>query len=72
MQKYEEALEYLIIASKNLPQNSRVDYNIAMLYEFFGDLSKAEQYLDLAVQKEPNSIQNQNNLMEFRRKHNLK
>lgn len=72
MQKYEEALNYLVIASKNLPQNSRVDYNIAMLYEFFGDLSKAEQYLKTAVEKEPNNMQNKNNLLDFRKKHNLK
>lgn len=72
MQKYEEALEYLIIASKNLPQNSRVDYNIAMLYEFMGDLSKAEQYLELAIDKEPTNPQNQMNLEEFKNKHRIK
>jgi len=71
MQKYEEALEYLNIASKNLPQNSRVDYNIAMLYEFMGDLSKTEYYLNSAIVKEPNNIQNQKNLEEFKSKYHL-
>ena len=62
--KYEESLEYLIMASKNLPYNSRVDYNIAMMYEFYKDLDMTEFYLKKAIDKEPNQT-NYSNLLEF-------
>lgn len=62
--KYEESLEYLIIASENMPYNSRVDYNIAMMYEFFKDLEKTEFYLKKAIEKDPNQ-DNYSNLYQF-------
>jgi len=63
-EKYEESLEYLIIASENMPFNSRVDYNIAMMYEFYKDIEKAEFYLKKAIEKEANQV-NYSNLYEF-------
>ena len=57
-------MEYLIIASENLPYNSRVDYNIAMMYEFYKDLESTEFYLKKAIEKE-DSQGNYSNLYEF-------
>lgn len=62
--KYKESLKYLEIASDELPYNSRVDYNIAMLYEFEKDLMKTELYLLKALKKE-NSETNYSNLYQF-------
>lgn len=62
--KYDESLEYLEIASSKLPFNSRVDYNIAMLYEFKQDLKNTELYLLKALEKE-NSETNYSNLFQF-------
>ena len=63
--KYKKSLEYLIKASKIMPSNGRVDYNIAMLYEFFGDKIKAEEYLLIAVGKDQESFSNYSNLLNF-------
>jgi len=60
----EENQQTLIKASDLLPQNSRVDYNIAMLYDFFKDKNKAEEYLLKAIEKEE-TYQNYSNLLNF-------
>jgi len=63
--KYQESLKYLIQASDLMPENSRVDYNIAMLYDFFGDKTKAENYLKKAIDKNPDAISNYSNLLNY-------
>ena len=63
--KYQESLKYLEIASEHLQNNSRVDYNIAMIYEFLGEIEKARSYLEKAISKDPENTQNQQNLIEF-------
>ena len=62
--KYDSSLKYLLKASDLLSHNSQVDYNIAMLYVFFNDKNKAEEYLLKAIQKE-NKFQNYSNLLQF-------
>jgi tetratricopeptide (TPR) repeat protein len=49
--KYRESLNYLLKASELLPDNSRIDYNIAMLYQFFGNQAKADEYLRRSKEK---------------------
>lgn len=63
--KYNKSLEYLLKASKLLPHNSRVDYNIAMLYVFYGEKSNAEAFLKLAIQKNTSDFSNYSNLLSF-------
>lgn len=62
--KYQESLKCLLIASDSLPFNSRVDYNISMMYDFFGDKVKAEEYLYIAIDKDA-SYANYSNLLQF-------
>ena len=49
--KYQKSLEYLLKASDLLPENGRVDYNIAMLYKFFGDMEKYREYMQRSEKK---------------------
>jgi tetratricopeptide (TPR) repeat protein len=49
--KYRQSLTYLLKASELLPNNGRVDYNIAMLYQFFGNQAKADEYLRKSKEK---------------------
>ncbi len=49
--KYHKSLEYLLKASKLLPNNGRIDYNIAMLYEFFGDKENMQKYIKSSKDK---------------------
>ena len=49
--KYQKSLEYLLKASDLLPENGRVDYNISMLYKFFGDMEKSREYLRRSEEK---------------------
>ncbi len=62
--KYDEALKYLEIASEQLPNNSRVDFNIAMIYEFGKDIEKTESFLLKAVKKRGDES-NYSNLLQF-------
>jgi len=41
--KYQQSLASLLKAGERSPENECVDYNIAMLYEFFGEQEKAEK-----------------------------
>ena len=69
--KYKQSLEYLMKASDLMPQNSRVDYNIAMLYDFFGEKTNAEKHLKLAISKNDNDVSNYSNLLDFYRREKL-
>ncbi len=68
--KYKKSLEYLIRASKQMPDNSRVDYNIAMLYDFFGDKDNTEKYLKKAIEKDNLNITNYSILLNYYIKNN--
>ena len=68
--KYKESLEYLIKAGQLMPENTRIDYNIAMLYDFFGDKEKAEEYLRAAINKDNSNSSSYYNLLDFYKKNN--
>jgi predicted CXXCH cytochrome family protein len=63
--KYQESIKTLIKASEILTQNSRVDYNIAMLYDFFGDKKLAQAYLEKSIRKQPDEVANYGHLLNF-------
>jgi len=63
--KYEISLEYLIKASEFSPENGRIDYNVAMLYDFFGDKTNAEKYLKISIEKDNLSFASYSNLLNF-------
>ena len=63
--RYEESLEYLLKANIAQPENARIDYNIAMMYDFFGDKIKAEKYLKQAIEKQENDIAYYSALLNF-------
>ena len=63
--KYKKSLEYLIRAGKIMPQNTRIDFNIAMLYDFFGEKEQAEKYLISAIIKDNLAYVNYTNLLNF-------
>ena len=69
--KYKLSLEYLIKASRLMPLNSRVDYNIAMLYDFFGDKTEAEEYLNKSISKDYTNPISYQNLLDFYIKNNM-
>lgn len=64
-EKYQESLITLIEASEFLTQNSRVDYNIAMLYDYFGEKKMAQSYLEKSIRKQPNEMANYVPLLKF-------
>jgi tetratricopeptide (TPR) repeat protein len=63
--KYMQSLSTLIKAGKLMPDNERIDYNIAMLYEFFKDYENAELYLKKRIEKRPNLLDAYITLLEF-------
>lgn len=63
--RYEESMEYLLKASKAQPNNARIDYNIAMMYDFFKEKIKAEKYLKLAIEKDEYNISYYSALLNF-------
>lgn len=54
--RYEESLMYMLKASELVPNNVRVFYNIAMMYDFFKDNAKSEQYLKLCITKDSANV----------------
>ena len=66
--KYQESLKYLLKASVLMPTNSRIDYNIAMMYDFFGNKKLVESYLIKAIKVDEKNISNYSNLLDFYRK----
>ncbi|RKD90314.1 multiheme c-type cytochrome [Mangrovibacterium diazotrophicum] len=59
--RYDESLAVLLKASKIDPNYPRVNHNIAMLYDFMKDKSKAESYL----LKEVDAVQDLNSRLEL-------
>lgn len=68
--KYKQSLVYLIKASNLMPHNPRVDINIALLYEYFGDFVNQERYLKIAINKDVSQIENHIYLLNFYIKQN--
>jgi len=71
LQRYKESLDYLIRASKVQPDNARIFYNIAMMYDFFEEKMNAEKYLKLAIAKQNNNIGFYSALLNFYLSNNL-
>ena len=55
-QRYQESLEYMLKASELVPDNVRIFYNIAMMYDFFKDNAKTEKYLKWCVEKDSANV----------------
>ena len=68
--KYEESLKYLLKAERLMPENARPDYNIAKLYDFLNDRTKAVLFFNKAIQKEPENPQYPAELIQFYLKNN--
>jgi tetratricopeptide (TPR) repeat protein len=65
LKRYEESLELMLKANKVEFENARIDYNIAMMYDFFGDKIKAEKFLKQAIEKQKNDITYYSVLLNF-------
>ncbi len=63
--KYQQSLTNLLKASELSPENERIDFNIAMLYEFFGQQEKAEKYLIQSIDKRPELLDSYLALLKF-------
>lgn len=63
--KYQQSLKALIRASQLSQENERIYYNIAMLYDFFGEKELAERYLKKRIEKAPDMPEAYNSLLEF-------
>jgi tetratricopeptide (TPR) repeat protein len=59
MQQYPEALSYLEQAAEGLPEESRIHYNLGLLYQFLRDLPRAENSLRAALELEPRNLEYQ-------------
>jgi lipoprotein NlpI len=55
----------LIQASQFSPENERIYYNVAMLYDFLGDKELAERYLRKCIEIAPDMLDGYNSLLEF-------
>ncbi len=55
-QRYKESLMYMLKASNLDANNTRVFYNIAMMYDFMKENDKMEKYLNMCVEKEPENV----------------
>ncbi len=68
--RYKESLEFLLRANKAQPENARIDYNIAMMYDFFNDKGNTEKYLKLSITKEETNVGYYSGLLNFYIKNN--
>lgn len=71
LKRYNESLNYLLQASKLQSDNARIDYNIAMMYDFFGDKINAERYLKNSIEKQPLEMGFYSALLNFYISHNM-
>lgn len=67
--KYKESLKHLLKANQLPNNNPRIDYNIAMLYGFFKEGEKAENYLLKAIQKSPDELIYYQYLLQYYKEH---
>ena len=65
LKRYKESLQYLLKAAEYSPNNARIDYNIAMMYDFFNEKQNAEKYLKLAIANDQNSTTYYIELLNF-------
>ncbi len=65
LQQYKKSLKFLLKANIAQPENARIDYNIAMMYEFFNDKANAEKYLKQAIKKGKNNIAYHTSLLQY-------
>lgn len=68
--KYHESLNYMLKAGAEEPANARIDYNIAMMYDFFKDIKMTEKYLRSAILKNSNNIDYYLSILDFYIKNN--
>ncbi|NOU60289.1 tetratricopeptide repeat protein, partial [Marinifilum caeruleilacunae] len=52
-QRYDESMEYLLKAARLSPDNPRIFYNVAMMYDFRNDKKQAVNYLNSAIKIDP-------------------
>ncbi len=64
--KYKKSLQYMLKASKLLPQNARILYNIAMMYKFENNRPKSVEYLKKAINIDKNNEQYNTALKELK------
>ncbi|MGQ1783771.1 MULTISPECIES: multiheme c-type cytochrome [unclassified Saccharicrinis] len=55
-QRYDESMDWLLKASEFSPQNPRIMYNIAMMYDFRNNSRDAEKYLNKAIAIHPDDM----------------
>lgn len=65
LKRYNESLEYLLKANKAQPLNARIDYNIAMMYDFFKNNKEAEYYLKQCINKDSDNFSYYSALLNF-------
>jgi Tfp pilus assembly protein PilF len=70
--KYRESLKYMLEARTKEALNARIDYNIAMMYDFFKDNKMTEKYLKSAISKDGNNIDYFSAILDFYMKNNDK
>ncbi|MCK5857596.1 MAG: tetratricopeptide repeat protein [Bacteroidales bacterium] len=63
--KYQLSLEMLLRASVSSSNDGRIDYNIAMLYDFFEDKGNAERYLKSNIDKNSKNLNSYAALLDF-------
>ncbi len=69
---YDKSLKYMLTASELLPENARILYNIAMMYEFEKNRKKAIQYLQKAIAIDANNAEYRSALERLRVKLKIK
>ena len=62
-QQYDASLKTLIKAAEHAPDNARIPYNIAMLYDFKNNPRQAEDYLKKAIAISPEDVSLYNALL---------
>ena len=65
MQNYQEGVAYLEKASRGMPGNARIHYNLGLLYAFMQNPAGAESELQAALTLEPRNLDFQYGLADF-------
>ena len=71
MQKYREAATYLEQASRGLPRQARIHYNLGLLYAHLQNMTGAENELRAALELEPRNLDFQYGLADHYLKRGL-
>jgi tetratricopeptide (TPR) repeat protein len=51
--EYAAALKYLLEAARRMPEYTRINYNISLLYQQLGKMPEAEKYLQKCLAADP-------------------